>query len=414
MLKALLDDAGLRAEGCAALLGIAPHMFEQWVNKERDLPGFIIPELASVLGVDAKVFKEAEVAKAPAIWFKFRDSGTVKEQDRELVVLIRRLGFYLKQLNSVIGFSGDKWQVHFQLVSKKLEPARHESPVVQGEIAARVLRENIDLGFSHKALSERISAPGDVIRGILRNLGILIIEMPVPESSIDGCSFYVGESGPDQGTPCLFINTFRQNWFRRNYVLAHELAHAIFDIAGESALVDSWTHGNRIEPSVMEARADSFARNCFASREVLRSLTSTLGLNWTELNAKNLAELVAHSQVDLRIILASAVENNLISEEQASQYGKMRIIKHLRGLTAHALTTKEFFAAPRDTKVWSPKERETTIPSRTLRLPVPYIKSVIDACNSGLISEGKAAELLMIDYEVFMERFGSDLVDLAA
>ncbi|MGA8087450.1 MAG: ImmA/IrrE family metallo-endopeptidase [Terracidiphilus sp.] len=414
MLKALLEDAGLKPEACAALLGIAPHMFDQWVNKERDIAGFIIPELASILGVDPKVFKEAELAKAPAIWFKFRNSGTVKEQDRELVVLIRRLGFYLKQLNSVIGFSGDKWQVHFQLVSKKLEPARHESPVVQGEIAARVLRENINLGFSHKALPERVSAAGDVIRGILRNLGILIIEMPVPESSIDGCSFYVGESGADLGTPCLFINTFRQNWFRRNYVLAHELAHAIFDIAGESALVDSWTKGNRTESSVMEARADSFARNCFVSREILKALTSTLGLNWAELNARNLAELVAHSQVDLRVILASAVECNLISEEQSSKYGKMRIIKHLRGLTSHALTTKEFFEAPRDTKVWSPKERETTIPSRTLRLPVPYVKSVIDACNDGLISEGKAAELLMIDYEIFMERFGSVLVELAA
>lgn len=414
MLKALLDDAGLKSEACAALLGIAPHMFAQWVEKEREIPGFVIPELASVLGVDPKVFREDELAKAPAIWFKFRDSGTVGEQDRELVVLIRRLGFYLKQLNAVTGFSGDKWQVHFQMVSKKMEPARHESPVIQGAIAARVLRENIDLGFSHKALSEGISAPGDVIRGILRNLGILIIEMPVPSSSIDGCSFYVGESGPEQGTPCLFINTFRQNWFRRNYVLAHELAHAIFDITGESALVDSWTKGNGPEPSVMEARADSFARNCFASREVLRSLTSILGLKWAELSARNLAELVAHSQVDLRVVLAAAVENKLISEDQASHYGKMRIIRHLRALTPHALTTKEFFATPRETTVWSPEERETTIPSRTLRLPVPYIKSVIDACNDGLISEGKAAELLMIDHEVFVERFGSVLVELAA
>jgi hypothetical protein len=32
-------------------------MFAQWINKERDFPGFIIPELASVLGADSKVLK---------------------------------------------------------------------------------------------------------------------------------------------------------------------------------------------------------------------------------------------------------------------------------------------------------------------------------------------------------------------
>lgn len=414
MLKTLLDDAGLRADACASLLGIDPKMFGQWVSRERDIPGFILPELASVLGVDPIAIKEASSVKAPAIWFKFRDSRTVKESDREIVLLVRRLGYYLRQLNSIIGFSAEKWQVHFQMVNKKLEGARRESPVVQGELAARVFRENVDLGFSRPTLSQQISGPGDVIRGILRNLGILVIEMPVPDSSIDGCSFYVGEADSEHGTPCLFINTFRQKWFRRNYVLAHELAHAIFDISGEAALVDSWLPGERNESSVMEARADSFARNCYASREVLKHLTSLLGLNWAQLDSKKLAELVAHAQVDLKVILASAVEMNLITAEQASRYGRTRIIKQLRNLTGHALTTEEFFRIPRQERIWSAEERETTIPARSLRLPVPYIKSVIDACNEGLVSVGKAAELLMVDRDVFLERFGSILAEPAA
>jgi DNA-binding transcriptional regulator YdaS (Cro superfamily) len=79
MLKALLDDAGLKPEACAALLGIAPHMFGQWVNKERDLPGFIIPELASVLGVDPKAFREAELAQRP---LQFGSSSVIRAQSR--------------------------------------------------------------------------------------------------------------------------------------------------------------------------------------------------------------------------------------------------------------------------------------------------------------------------------------------
>ena len=418
MLKPLLDDAGLEPDTCAALLGIDPTLFTQWSTGQRDIPGFILPELASVLGVDQKALAEGRAEKAPAIWFKFRNTEHLKNQDRELVVLIRRLGFYVKQLNSVIGFSAKKWQVHFDLISKQLEPSRHGSPVVQGELAARTFRENADLGHSTLTLGGRISGPGDVIRGILRNLGILVIEMPVPESAIDGCSFYVGESGNDPGTPCLFINTFRQNWFRRNYVLAHELAHAVFDIQGESALVDYKVNDKDQKPpvelTVMEARANAFARNCFASREVLAALTAKLGLNWTNLDAKELAELVAHAQVDLKVILTSAVECQLITKEQSERYSRKRIIKHLRALTERALTTREFFDSQIEGTVWSAEERETTIPSRPLRLPVPYIKSVIETANSGLISESKAAELLMIEYDVFLERFGLMLIDTAA
>jgi hypothetical protein len=51
MFKPLLEDAGLTPEICASLLGINSRIFNGWLNGTRDLPGYIIPELARVLGV---------------------------------------------------------------------------------------------------------------------------------------------------------------------------------------------------------------------------------------------------------------------------------------------------------------------------------------------------------------------------
>ena len=56
----------------------------------------------------------------------------------------------------------------------------------------------------------------------------------------------------------------------------------------------------------------------------------------------------------------------------------------------------------------------TTLPSRSLRLPVSYIARVLDAVRSLAISESKAAEMLMIDEDTFAERFSSVLEGVAA
>lgn len=415
MLMPLLADAGLLPEVCADLLGIDSKMFTEWANGTKEIPSYILPELSSMLGVDQNLLAEGKVEHAPAIWFKFRDTEHPKDKDRELVALLRRLGFYAKQLNEVTGFVATKWRLQFRLVAEELAKSRHEAPVVQGELAARTFRENVSLGFSHPG-STSIHGSGDIIRGILRNLGILVIEMPVPESNMDGCSFYVGETGSDLGTPCLFINTYRQSWFRRNYVLAHELAHAIFDIEGESALVDYREDAQDVKlttTSVMEARADAFARNCYASKKVLEVISAKLGLDWKNLTTLNLAQLVAHAQVDLKVILKSAVESQFLSQEAASQHLRARIHKPLRAISERALTPDEYLAKT-TASVWTAEERETNIPSRKLRLPVPYIKTVLEATMSNLISEGKAAELLMIDEDKFTDRFGAMLTNKAA
>jgi len=409
MMNSLLEDAGLSPEVCASLLGVNPKSFALWARGDRELPGFIAPELASVLGVSKEDLLANHAVHAPAIWYKFRSEQT-SIADRELVVLIRRLGFYACQLNSLTGQTGNKWRIAFSVVRHGLDEHKRSAPSVQGGRAATLFRDFVNLGFSRDALNERISGPGDIIRGVLRSLGVLIIEMPIPESQMDGCSFYVGHGGEE--TPCLFINTYRQRWFRRNYVLAHELAHAIFDIDDEAALIDYRKELG--QPSLREARADAFARNCFASARTLQVETSKLGLNWGNLTPLHLAQLVAHCQVELKTILRTAEIENLITAEQALCYSKHSLKKELRSLSERVLTANEYFDKHPENKPWIGEYRETTIPSRKLRLPIPYITSVLSAVNSCRISEGRAAEMLMMDRDTFIVRFGHFLEEIAA
>ncbi len=409
MFLPLLNDAGLSPEVCAGLLDVNPSRFAAWASGERDLPGYIVPELASVLGVTPDVLVRGNTTKAPAIWYKFRGEK-LGDVDRELVILVRRLGFYVHQLNSVTGMTADKWQTIFSHTRSKLELHKGDSPSTQGEKAADVFRSQVDLGFPKLALNNRISGAGDVIRGMLRAIGVLIIEMPLPDSNMDGCSFYVGDAGVE--TPCLFINTYRQDWFRRNYILAHELAHAIFDIDGEAALIDY--RGINADPSVKEARADAFAKALYTSSKVLTAITSQLGLQWDKLTTRDLALLVACAQVELKVSLRSAVEAGMLSSDRAQQYSKQSLKRELRAVTDHVLTPQEFFKLHPERAVWSGDLRTTTIPSRELRLPVPYIMHVLNSLNQGYISDGKAAEMMMMDYGVFIQRFGEFVEDVAA
>ena len=407
MLIDLLNDAHLTPDACASLLGVSSRLFKAWVDGKRDLPGYIVPELASVLGVSQTALATGSVREAPAIWFKFRESDKLTSADRELVLLIRRLGFYAHQLDTVTSGLNNKWQLLFKLIDEQLKPNRQASPSIQGREAAKAFRDQLGLGFPRK--SAGVKGNGDLIRPILRHFGVLVIEAPIPESKIEGCSFYVG--GPDEQRPCLFVNTYKQDWFRRNHVLMHELGHAFFDIDREAASIDFREDAG--EGDVKEMRAEAFAAESLIPKEMLRHLQSMLGIHWESLTAFDLASLVAYSQVELRFLLRAAREHGFIDAEAAEIYQDQTIANELKQLTQRALNTMEY-GQTAGVDMPSVALRMTTIPSRPLRLPVSYIAQVISAVQDGVISESKAAEFLMIDEATFAARFEGVLGAVAA
>ncbi len=405
MLRNILQSAGLNAKVCADLLGLDHKLFHEWLNHTRPIPGYIIPELSSVLGVPQEAITAAEsssgsVDDAPAIWFRFREGDRLTDADRELVVVIRKLAHYMDEVEELGGSRGVAWEPVFEGARRVV--SRQASPVEQGIAAARFVREVRQFGFCVYT-QDGIKGTGDTLRGNLRSIGIRIVETPLPTSNLEGCSFFVGSPGSEK--PCLFANTYKQTWFRRNAVLMHELAHAIFDIETSAASLDFDGHNDR---SFEEVRADAFAQEVLAPKSLLHHIARTQGLNWNHLTSKELALLVASVQAELRMVLAAALSAEFITIEQANEYQATDIHSELMALTERALSTDQFVESRRlyVGSIIPPENRTTTVPARAIRLPLPYVTQVLELARQSDVSYRKAAQLLMIEQDIFIARFG--------
>ena len=416
MLKAILDSASIKPRVCAGLLGIDYRIFHEWLVGQRPVPDYILPELSSVLGVPPDLIIGAKstfgpsVENAPAVWFKFREGERLIEADREIVVLIRRLGHFVDQLYQITGVRPISWRVLFDAIRgerNKQAPFKE-----QGRKSARLLSAERQFTYPREGVGGAIWGTGDIFRNNLRSLGILVIESPVPSSNLEGCSFYVGPPGAER--PCIFANTYQQTWFRRNTVLMHELAHAIFDIENDAASLDFKEDEERSRQAE-EQRAQAFAHEVFASKEILHHMAQTKGLRWDGLTVRALATLVAFTQVEQKSVIQAALEAGFINAHLAAEYARYEIHDELKELTDRALSTNEYFAtkgiAP--TVEWSAEKRTTSIPARALRLPVPYVGRVLELLKAGRITRRKAMQFLMIDEDVFRSRFGELVPEVA-
>src|SRR5207302_9659195 len=81
-------------------------------------------------------------ALAPAIWYKLRDEK-LTQTDRELVGLVRKLGFYLGQLQAIRGGRLSRFEPIFRSIQEKVD--KSAPPTVQGREAALALRGMTDI-----------------------------------------------------------------------------------------------------------------------------------------------------------------------------------------------------------------------------------------------------------------------------
>jgi Zn-dependent peptidase ImmA (M78 family) len=397
MLREILANTLIAPETVARLLGINTDIFLEWVAHQRPIPKSVLEMLSGVIGVDLAPYLERKVPVhevadiTPAIWYRFRQDALTTE-DREFVFLVRRLGSHINELEEVTGARAVGWKTLFQEIRQNVDT--QAPPRVQGVEAANMFRES-------RSLSSGAGGIGEVLRGNLRTMGVLVVEGSLPKSSLEGCCFYVGNR--PQERPCVFANSYQTTWFRRNFILLHEVAHAIFEAESAGAALDFY-EGNA--DKLAEERADAFAQQMLVPRTVLHHLTQKSGLKWDAMSPAGLATLVAETHTEKRTILRAALEGGLISPALFEQYSSFDIGAILPSISYHALSTDEYIrVCGVNADDWKGK-RNTTIPSRTLRLPPAYIKGVIEALKNGSISRGKAAAMLMIDERDFDERFG--------
>jgi Zn-dependent peptidase ImmA (M78 family) len=276
---------------------------------------------------------------------------------------------------------------------------------VQGRDAAVSFRAAANLEHGNTGV-------GELIRPRLRQAGAVVIESPIPKSSLEGCCFSIGRESDVR--PCVFANTFKSTWFRRNETLLHEVCHAIFDLENDPVSLD-FREQSKIATDLSEVRARAFAQECLVPRTVLVHYTNQLGVQWQCLTPQETAKLVAVIHVEQTTLLRAAYDCGFISEDQRQKYLAYDCSSALREMSYHAWTTREFLREQAgESPKWIAQNRGTTVGTRSLRLPAGYVKQVIDTVNMGEISIGKAAELLMMDRYTFADRFGDLIGPVAA
>ena len=286
-LRKLIEGTGLTVNACADVLGVDRELFGRWSDFQAEIPPAYASILAATLGVRIEALSakrtlpDSSFTTAPAaIWFKFR-GDTFTEVDRESILLIRRLGHNANQLEQATsGQVNRTWSIQFEQVKQAVD--LQSSPEEQGRIAARVFCEINQL--DHGAQSS-----ASIIRSRLRNQGIVLIESPIPDSKMEGCSFFVGDSALQR--PCLFANNYKSSWFRRNAIIMHELCHAIFDRAsgGEVDLREEFESRLLDQASLEEVRAKVFAQEVLLPRKVVLGICTRNGMKPNQLTKTELA-----------------------------------------------------------------------------------------------------------------------------
>lgn len=402
-LQTILSAAQLDAQRFAAALRVSPRVFAEWVSGQSEVPESITPVLSAVLGISPSLLTtrrhamrhlgEADVT--PQIWFKFRGPAFTAV-DRDFVLIARQLGHYLNEVEEVTGRRSVAWKNLFQSIRGEID--LQAPPREQGKAAARLFRAATALGHGATGV-------GDVLRGLLRNLGILLLETPVVESKIEGCSFLVGSTSAAR--PCILVNSHRTTWFRRNAILLHEVGHAIFEpyLGASLDLI-----GDMDAATDIEIRAQGFAQEVLVPKEVLTHAAQSRGIKWQTICAEELAQIVAATHAEQNVVVDAAIEAGFIGADDAQALKRSDIAAHLRRQTAHALTTDEYLKQRGgDPAEWIGKRKTTQAP-RAVRLPVGYVNLIVEAYQSKQISPSKAAEYLMVTDREFLDRFG-DIFD---
>jgi Zn-dependent peptidase ImmA (M78 family) len=201
----------------------------------------------------------------------------------------------------------------------------------------------------------------------------------------------------------VFANTHACVWFRRNFILLHEVAHLLFDATSAGASVD-FSDGDPSVDTVAEARANAFAQDLLVPADVIRHVAQQRGVRWDALTAVDLAHLVADTQVEAQLVVKAALEAGLLSADAAAAASALDLEEILPTITERALDAVRYFERHPETKGQLEK-RNTTIPSMSLRLPSGYVKNVVEAVRRGAMNWTKGAELLMIDRTTFRDRF---------
>ncbi len=227
-----------------------------------------------------------------------------------------------------------------------------------GAQAAAKLRESLGLN-NHNIMTDPYST--------FRQLGIHIFRRQLSNSDISG--FFINH--PTAGK-CVLVN-YDEDIYRQNFTLAHEIGHTIFDFLDPVNI--SFESQRWSKSELKEVRANSFASNFLIPKAIFVKYDAG---RWTD---DHILAIAKQLQVNPGPVLISMKETNVISEETYKEKRQLKI-------PVYEKTDPEL-------KNLSPKYLQAKITLLQKGLSTFYVRKAYECYESGFISAGRLAEVLL-------------------
>lgn len=231
-----------------------------------------------------------------------------------------------------------------------------------GQQAAETLRDHLRY--------REIEAPRDIYSDF-RAIGIHIFRKKLANSEVSG--LYIED--PIAGH-CVLVN-YNEDVYRQRFSTAHEVAHAIFD-SSQGVMLTYVAQSSRYNnEELREVRANSFASHYLMPLSMLKrlpKLDESSALYWSQ-----------QFRVSTAALAKALKDAGLIDEHMARKIRSIRVPKDekIDPEASETLTTLQ-------------KERRLELLERGLS--AHYVDLGFKAFDQGLISAGRLAEILRVDY----------------
>jgi len=209
------------------------------------------------------------------------------------------------------------------------------------------------------------TVPSDVYSDF-RRIGFHVFRRRLDNSNISGLTVRHPYAGP-----CILVN-YSEDIYRQRFTAAHEAAHALMDKDDILVSFSQWK-----QKDLVEIRANTFASRYLLPPVLLEKLPVT---KWTQTEASRWATRLKVSTSALAIGLK---ESDKIDEAKYKELIQARVAQEsktdpeLEGLTAKSLA------------------RKLSLLKRGLSSF--YVSLCFDAISEGIVTNAKAAEMLLVD-----------------
>ncbi len=345
-LKKAREFFQLTAAEVAKEINVSPQEIMSW-EKEDAKPGLSqLEALAKLYGREIDYFLKETPPPPSSVEFRGKSGKTFKDLIPASKIALARFDELCRSAIEFEKLLGKKREIKFPKIKSSETP----------ENLAHHVRE--EFGCDDKPVTN--------IKELLENRGARIFELPVPGDEVSGFSFWHDKYGP-----CILLNA-RDPRPRRNFTLAHELAHLLHKDGSSLcyiAIEHSSTHGSK------EYLADQFAVEFLLPASSVENDFEKKGLSTTPAE-KELLPLLQKWGVSM----------------QALGYRLESLDLMKKGHTNKLLEPKPRF-----------RRSKTPTPTWERQLGKQFVKTSLEAYHKQLISISKLAHTLGIPIRKAME-----------